>query len=139
MLIVSWPWALFGWIFLIRGPFIYDDHTKSMHTFCLKMFLNHVLLLLVIQLTSCKIPHVKIYIWKLFNSQSYALPPNVSRSLCLNTHKQPSPSSAQKPFHCATKLSYLKLHRLAHLNCVMIVVLMLILESNLLCKSNHLW
>ena len=108
-----------------------------MHTFCLKVFLNHVLLLLVIQLTSCKIPHVKVYIWKLFNSQSSALSPNVGRSLCLNTHK-PSPSSAQKPFHCVTNLSYLKLHKLANQSCVMIVVLMLIVYWKAICFANRI-
>ena len=63
---------------------------------------------------AAKIPHVNLDIRKPSNNQSPTLSPNVIRSLCLNTHKQPSPANIRKPSRSVTKLSHLKAHNSAH-------------------------
>ena len=52
---------------------------------------------------AAKIPYVKLNICKLSNNQSSTLSPNVIRSSCLNTHKQPLPANIRTPSRSVTK------------------------------------
>ena len=63
---------------------------------------------------AAKIPQVKLNIRKPSKNQPSTLSPNVIKSLCLNTHKQPSPVTTCKPSCSVTKLSHLKAYNTAH-------------------------
>ena len=61
-----------------------------------------------------KIHHAKLDICKLSNNQSHKVSPNVIRSFCLSTYKQPSYANLCKPSRSVTKLSHLEFRNSAH-------------------------
>ena len=88
-----------------------------------------------------KIPYVKLDIRKPFNNHSSTLSPNVIGSLCLSTHKQPSPANICKSSRSVIKLFHLKArksaHKKLHHNCGDDTNN--VSANHLRYKSNHLW
>ena len=84
-----------------------------------------------------KILHVKLDICKPSSNQSPTVSPNVIRSLCLNTHTQPSHANILKPSRSVTKLSRNSAHRKLKHDCG--VDTKNVSANHLRYKSNHLW